>query len=69
MTQWFLGVGPFVSTSCPCCGAPDTETRNARFCPRAGVQVRGALHLHTIWPRSLDVLAQISWMYGPDVWM
>ena len=39
MKRQFLGIEPYVASTCPCCGIQDADARHARICPRAGAQV------------------------------
>ena len=39
MGRRFIGIEEHVAMRCPCCDAVDVNTRHARICPRAGVQM------------------------------
>lgn len=40
MGRRFVGVEPYVVSRCPCCEAPDADTRYARICPRTSAKVK-----------------------------
>ena len=40
MERRFLGIEPYMTPACPCCGGQDADGRHARKCPWSGAQVR-----------------------------
>lgn len=39
MPRRFLGIEPYTTLECPCCGAKDVDMHHARICARSGSQV------------------------------